>query len=169
MTNFADMQADNLITVSHLTPIGPIEVTLCDTGIVSLDWSDAPAGHDNTSLPHAATGWLGQLDEYFAGKRREFNLPILTSGTPFQEAVWRELRKIPYGETASYSEIARAIGRPRAFRAVAQACHVNPIAIIIPCHRVIGADGSLTGYAAGLEIKRQLLGLEHRVARIEVD
>lgn len=158
------MQADNLITLSYLTPIGPLEVTLCDAGIVSLDWSDAKARHDSAPLSDPATGWLGQLDEYFAGRRHEFNMPILTSGTPFQEAVWRELMKIPYGQTASYSEIARAIGRPRAFRAVAQACHVNPIAIIIPCHRVIGADGSLTGYAAGLEIKRRLLDLERRSA-----
>lgn len=163
------MQAYNPITVSHLTPIGPIEVTLCDAGIMSLDWSDAPVSPAPAHIHARATEWLGQIDGYFAGRRRDFDLPILTSGTKFQEAVWCELRKIPYGQTASYSDIARAIGRPRAARAVAQACHVNPIAIIIPCHRVIGADGSLTGYAAGLEIKRLLLRLEHRVARVEVD
>lgn len=101
-----------------------------------------------------------QLSQYFAGQRMTFDLPLLMKGTPFQKEVWRGLLKIPYGETRSYSEIAAAIGRPKAVRAVGMANHCNPLAIIVPCHRVIGKNGSLTGYAGSLEIKRRLLALE---------
>ena len=94
-----------------------------------------------------------QLNEYFAGVRREFDLPLAAKGTAFQQAVWAQLRKIPYGEVRTYGEIARAIGKPKA-------CRRNPLCIVVPCHRVIGADGSLTGYAEGLEIKEYLLELE---------
>lgn len=106
--------------------------------------------------------WLAaaELGEYFAGRRRNFTLPLAPQGTEFQLRVWDELQRIPYGETRSYGEIARAIGQPRACRAVGMANNRNPIAILIPCHRVIGRDGSLTGYASGLAIKRQLLDLE---------
>jgi len=102
----------------------------------------------------------GQLQEYFAGVRREFDLPLAPAGTAFQRSVWAALREIPWGETRSYSEIASAIGHPRACRAVGQANHRNPILILIPCHRVIGRDGSLTGYGAGIGMKRSLLELE---------
>ena len=102
----------------------------------------------------------GQLREYFAGRRRDFDLPLAPRGTEFQLLVWGALRAIPYGETRSYGHIAAAAGRPRACRAVGLANNRNPIAIIVPCHRVIGADGSLTGYAAGLAIKARLLALE---------
>lgn len=103
-----------------------------------------------------------ELGEYFAGCRGDFSLPLAPRGTEFQQRVWSELRRIPCGETRTYGEIARAIGEPRACRAVGMANNRNPIAILIPCHRVIGRDGSLTGYAAGLAIKRQLLELERR-------
>ena len=103
-----------------------------------------------------------ELGEYFAGRRRNFTLPLAPRGTEFQQRVWSELRRIPCGETRTYGEIARAIGQPRACRAVGMANNRNPIAILIPCHRVIGRDGSLTGYAAGLTVKRQLLELERR-------
>lgn len=103
-----------------------------------------------------------ELGEYFAGRRRNFTLSLAPRGTEFQQRVWSELRRIPYGETRSYGEIARAIGQPRACRAVGMANNRNPIAILIPCHRVIGRDGSLTGYAAGLTVKQQLLELERR-------
>lgn len=103
-----------------------------------------------------------ELGEYFAGRRRNFTLPLAPRGTEFQLRVWSELRRIPCGETRTYGEIARAIGQPRACRAVGMANNRNPIAILIPCHRVIGRDGSLTGYAAGLSVKRQLLELERR-------
>lgn len=105
-----------------------------------------------------------QLEEYFAGERREFTLPLAQGGTPFQRAVWAELVRIPYGETISYQELARRVGSPRASRAVGAANGKNPLGIVVPCHRVIGADGSLTGYAGGAERKQLLLELERRVA-----
>ena len=101
-----------------------------------------------------------QLDEYFAGTRRRFDFPHRLHGTPFQEKVWAALRDIPYGETRSYKDIAEAIGHPKAFRAVGMANHANPICIAVPCHRVVGSNGSLTGYAGGVEKKRFLLELE---------
>lgn len=101
-----------------------------------------------------------QLTEYFAGERQKFDLPLETAGTPFQRAVWAELAKIPYGETRSYAQLAAAVGSPRACRAVGMANHRNPIAIVLPCHRVVGASGALTGYAGGLDKKRWLLELE---------
>lgn len=101
-----------------------------------------------------------QLQEYFEGRRSSFDLPLAPEGTDFQKLVWEELLKIPYGESRTYSEIAVAIGRPKASRAVGNAINKNPIAIIIPCHRVIGKDGNLRGYAGGLELKEMLLRLE---------
>jgi methylated-DNA-[protein]-cysteine S-methyltransferase len=120
---------------------------------------------DDRALRPAAA----QLAEYFAGQRTRFDLPLAPRGTAFQRAVWDELLRIPFGETATYGDIARAIGRPAAFRAVGGANHVNPIAIIIPCHRVIGADGSLTGYGGDVSRKRALLDLEARVAAAAPD
>jgi len=101
-----------------------------------------------------------QLNEYFAGLRREFDLPLAPKGTPFQQAVWQQLLRIPYGEVRTYGQLAAALGKPGASRAVGSACHRNPLCILIPCHRVVGADGSLTGYAGGLDIKEYLLELE---------
>ena len=101
-----------------------------------------------------------QLTEYFAGERKAFDLPLALEGTEFQLAVLEELKKIPYGETTSYGDIAKRIGRPKAVRAVGAANGRNPIPIIVPCHRVIGSDGSLTGFAGGLDMKRKLLELE---------
>lgn len=101
-----------------------------------------------------------QLDEYFSGKRTSFTVPLSLHGTEFQKKVWRELLNIPYGETCSYGEVARRIGSPKASRAVGMANHKNPIAIFVPCHRVIGSDGTLTGYAGGLNVKQSLLTLE---------
>jgi methylated-DNA-[protein]-cysteine S-methyltransferase len=116
------------------------------------------AGWRRADEPFAAA--RAQLEEYFAGERTGFDLPLASAGTPFQERVWRELRAIPYGETASYLELAARIGRPTAARAVGMANGSNPISIVVPCHRVIGASGSLTGYAGGVERKRFLLELE---------
>lgn len=101
-----------------------------------------------------------QLDEYFQGKRKQFDLPLSCAGTAFQQRVWSQLQKIPYGETRSYEDIAAAIGNPKAQRAVGQANNRNPIMIIIPCHRVIHKNGDISGYACGIEAKRYLLGLE---------
>jgi methylated-DNA-[protein]-cysteine S-methyltransferase len=105
-----------------------------------------------------------QLAEYFDGRRREFDVPLVLAGPPFQRQAWHALREIPYGETVSYGEQARRIGQPDAARAVGAANGQNPIAVIVPCHRVIGADGSLTGFGGGLERKRLLLDLEADVA-----
>lgn len=102
----------------------------------------------------------GQLLDYLAQKRKEFDLPLCPQGTAFQRRVWAELARIPWGETRTYGQLARAMGAPKAARAVGQANHRNPIPIFIPCHRVIGADGTLTGYAGGLHFKRMLLQLE---------
>ncbi len=101
-----------------------------------------------------------ELTEYFAGKRRQFSFPIDLRGTPFQLSCWRALLKIPYGETRTYRDIARAVGLPQAFRAVGMANNRNPIAIVVPCHRVIASDGTLCGYGGGLDLKRRLLELE---------
>jgi methylated-DNA-[protein]-cysteine S-methyltransferase len=103
-----------------------------------------------------------QLAEYFAGERRSFDLRLAPEGTPFERSVWDELRKIPFGETRSYGEIAQAIGRPGAARAVGRANGANPIPIVVPCHRVIGSNGSLTGFGGGLEAKCRLLEIEGR-------
>lgn len=103
-----------------------------------------------------------QLAAYFAGERKAFNLPLRMEGTAFQKAVWNALREIPYGETRSYKEIAQRVGNPNASRAVGMANHRNPIGIIVPCHRVVGADGKLTGYAGGIAAKDYLLQLERR-------
>jgi methylated-DNA-[protein]-cysteine S-methyltransferase len=103
---------------------------------------------------------VGQLDEYFAGRRRRFELSLAPEGTPFQREVWYALTTIPYGETVSYSQLARLLGRPAASRAVGAANGQNPLPIVIPCHRVIGANGSLTGFGGGLAIKSRLLELE---------
>jgi O-6-methylguanine DNA methyltransferase len=118
--------------------------------------STEPPREDSTVLAHA----LVQLREYFCRTRREFDLALDARGTPFQRAVWAEIARIPYGATTTYGEIARRVGRPRAARAVGGAVGANPLPILIPCHRVIGARGSLTGYAAGLAMKAALLQLE---------
>jgi len=107
----------------------------------------------------------GELDDYFAGRLREFTVPLDLRGTPFQRKVWELLRNIPYGETRSYGQIAHALGRPTAVRAVGGANARNPVSIIVPCHRVIGSDGKLTGYGGGLDRKEALLNLEARVLR----
>ena len=126
---------------------------------IGANWREA-------SAPFAAV--TTQLREYFAGQRSEFDVPLTLAGTPFERRVWELLREIPYGETTTYGEIARQIGKPSAARAVGLANGRNPIAVIVPCHRVIGSDGSLTGYGGGLERKRMLLDLETGRARLEL-
>ena len=139
------------------SPAGPLTIAEENGAIIRLDFGEfGPMGERSPVLEEA----VRQLKEYFAGERREFTLPVDPRGTPFQKSVWRALCGIPYGETRSYGEIARAVGKPGACRAVGMANHRNPVSIIIPCHRVIGADGSLTGYGGGLERKRFLLRLE---------
>ena len=143
------------------TPIGPILIAEDGQGICSLRFAPgqaapAPTGEKGLYLDDAER----QLREYFAGERRAFDLPLSVHGTPFQTQVWDALRNIPYGETRSYQQIAQTIGNARAVRAVGMANNRNPIPILIPCHRVVGKDGALTGYAGGLERKQYLLDLE---------
>lgn len=138
------------------TPIGPLTLEADENAVTAIHFS-ADGAQDASPLLDATEA---QLREYFAGARRTFDLPLAPHGTAFQRRVWAALRTIPYGETRTYGELAAAIGSPNASRAVGMANHRNPIPIIIPCHRVIGANGTLTGYAGGLEIKRRLLALE---------
>jgi len=120
-------------------------------------WHESPGAFDDV---------VAQLTEYFAGQRRRFELPLAPEGTPFQQRVWRELQDIPYGVTISYGQLAARIGQPTASRAVGLANGSNPLAIVIPCHRVIGANGALTGYGGGLPIKERLLALERGERRL---
>lgn len=150
-----------LESVIFYSPLGAIRIAAEADCIVRLDFvkaaEHAPVWNIANSLLAAAQA---QLAEYFAGKRRQFDLPLNPKGTEFQKKVWQALQTIPYGETRTYKDIAEAVGAPKGFRAVGMANHNNPIAIIIPCHRVIGSNGLLTGYAGGLEYKRALLSLE---------
>ena len=146
------------------TPVGRLTLVASDAGIRTILWDgvDPPAEEDaggEEVLADAAR----QLSEYFAGTRRSFELPLDLKGTPFQQKAWLALATIPFGETVSYGEQARRLGNPNAPRAVGSANRVNPIPIVLPCHRVIGADGSLTGFGGGLDTKRLLLDHEARV------
>lgn len=145
----------------HQTPLGPVGIVENGTAITHIFWGhmvrpEQLRWKDTPLLKEAA----GQLDEYFRGTRRIFDLPLAPQGTPFEEAVWQALLTIPYGETRSYADIARQTGRPSACRPVGRANGHNPTSIIIPCHRVIGANKKLTGYTGGLSIKQYLLELE---------
>lgn len=140
------------------SPIGRLWLSAENGALTGLSFSEIPVKNDGEEpvLSEAKR----QLDEYFSGKRFVFTVPIFYTGTPFQTAVWVELQKIPYGETRTYGEIAAAIGKPKASRAVGMACHRNPIGIMIPCHRVIGKTGALTGFGGGLDKKQALLERE---------
>ena len=153
------------------TPIGTLRVVGDGDGIARLDLPNAAAGPPDPewrtarrTLPGPLREAKRQLREYFEGERRDFDLPLAPAGTAFQLRVWDTLRRIPYGETVSYGEIARRIGRPTASRAVGAANGRNPLAIVVPCHRVIGADGTLVGYGGGLPVKETLLAHEQGVA-----
>ena len=164
---------DRVVITVLESPLGPLLAGATDRGINFLEYTDRRMLEHNLKsmrrrfgcgiVPgqHALLEQLHeQLNEYFQGMRKEFTLPLASRGTPFQDKVWQELRLIPYAETISYDELARRIGQPTAQRAVARANGMNSIAILIPCHRVIGKDGSLTGYGGGLWRKRLLLELE---------
>ncbi|WP_434629213.1 methylated-DNA--[protein]-cysteine S-methyltransferase [Chromobacterium sp. CV08] len=143
------------------TRFGPVAAWLdADGALVRLLFRPDPGQltgpRDDAALSEVAR----QLAEYQAGARRDFELPLAPRGTPFQQQVWAALRRIPYGSTVSYGELARALGTPDGARAVGRANATNPIALIVPCHRVLGADGSLTGYAGGLPLKAALLRFE---------
>jgi methylated-DNA-[protein]-cysteine S-methyltransferase len=148
-----------IFTILNL-PVGPFSVAKNERGeIVEMhfhgrtkdEWQRDDSAFDDVAL---------QFREYFDGKRREFDLPLAPAGTPFQLSVWNVLRTIPYGWTWSYLDVANAIGRPDACRAVGAANGANPLPIVVPCHRVIGTNGSLTGFGGGIDVKRHLLALE---------
>lgn len=147
---------------TYHTPLGKLTIIEDHGAITHLGFAASPklpagAVANETALLKEANH---QLTEYFAGRRRQFDLPLAPQGTPFQQKVWTALQKIPYGETVSYQDIARQVDNPLGCRAVGMANNKNPIAIVIPCHRVVGKNGKLVGYAGGLSIKEFLLGLE---------
>lgn len=173
----------------YASSVGEIRLVADEGAIIALELSGAPDSHrflqkGELTYEQAGERWRAdgavcqetaviaqayrQLEEYFAGKRQYFSVPLAAKGTPFQERVWKALQTIPYGETRTYGQIAAQIGQPGASRAVGMANHRNPVAIMIPCHRVIGADGALTGYGGGLERKAFLLQLEQSHRQEEI-
>jgi len=147
------------------SPVGPLFLAASTKGLVRLEFEARvqkvnPSTIQIKESRKALAPYLDQLDEYFAGHRREFSFPLDLRGTGFQLACWHALLEIPYGETRSYREIAEAIGHPHAYRAVGMSNNRNPVAIVVPCHRVIASSGSLCGYGGGLDIKRKLLDME---------
>jgi AraC family transcriptional regulator of adaptative response/methylated-DNA-[protein]-cysteine methyltransferase len=169
----ARSEGNRIVVTTLESPLGPLLAAASDDGLGLLEYTDRRMLESNLETMRRRFGCAvvpgahrlldqirGELQEYFDGQRRDFTVPLAPRGTPFQEKVWQELRDIPYGETISYDELAKRIGRPTAQRAVAGANGMNRICILIPCHRVIGKDGSLTGYGGGLWRKRLLLDLE---------
>jgi O-6-methylguanine DNA methyltransferase len=150
----------------HDSLAGPLILTVSDQGLVALEFDRGkfPSKKSASAVwqesEKRTKSYARELNEYFAGKRREFTFPLDLRGTPFQVKCWRALLDIPYGQTRTYADIARAVGKPQAFRAVGMANNRNPIAIVVPCHRVIASDGTLCGYGGGLDVKRKLLELE---------
>jgi len=173
---------ETIHSTTFISPVGPLFLAASDSGLVALEFDTRlpgqktirPNPRDLRSETRLAKGegfrfeesaaamlvYVRQLEEYFAGARREFTFPLDLRGTEFQQACWRALLAIPYGETRSYGDIARAVGKPHGFRAVGMANNRNPLAIVVPCHRVIASDGTLCGYGGGLDVKRKLLELE---------
>jgi methylated-DNA-[protein]-cysteine S-methyltransferase len=148
------------------SPLGPMIVAATDSGLAGLWFEGQRHLPDHSGWPHAPrhpvlVEAVAQLADYFAGRRTQFDLPLdLQGGTPFQQSVWQALLAIPPGGTTSYGDLSQRVGRPAAVRAVGAAIGRNPVSIVVPCHRVVGRDGSLTGYAGGLERKSALLALE---------
>lgn len=139
------------------TPVGILELKGDAEGLASVLFKDAENVVVSEKIPKELKETVNQLQEYFEGKRKEFNLILSPEGTDFQKKVWKQLEQIPFGKTTSYQQMANQLGDPKVIRAAASANGKNPISIIIPCHRVIGTDGSLTGYAGGLHRKKWLL------------
>lgn len=166
---------ETITYLQHDTPIGPLRVAASPSGIRAVYMTDQRHVSDTPppSWTAAGSGAFAQerlldrarrqLDDYFAGRRTDFDLPLDVAGTEFQRAVWRGLSAIGFGETISYGELARRIGHPKAVRAVGLANGRNPVSVVVPCHRVIGANGTMTGYGGGIERKRFLLAFEARV------
>ena len=176
-----DKRMETLHSTLFNSPVGPLFLAASQIGLVALEFDARLPGQQTIrpnprdlrseksresktvffeDSPQAMRTYVQELDEYFAGKRREFTFALDLRGTEFQVACWRALLAIPYGETRTYADIARAVGRPQGFRAVGMANNRNPVAIVVPCHRVIASDGTLCGYGGGLDLKRKLLELE---------
>lgn len=149
------------------SPVGPLVLTSDGTALTRVLFDAEPDPAWSTEPCEVLDRAVTELRQYFAGERTEFDLPLDPAGTPFQKATWLALRDIPYAQTINYGQLAGRVGNPNASRAVGLANGRNPISIVVPCHRVIGADGSLTGYGGGLGRKRLLLDLERRVAGAE--
>lgn len=145
------------------SPVGPLTLVMSERGVRTISFGNV-AVPGAIAAPAKTAALVRQLKAYFSGRRQRFDLKLDWRGTVFQQAVWRALLRIPYGKTVTYADIARKVGKPRAFRAVGGANRRNPIPIVVPCHRVLGSDGSLTGYSGPtrLDIKAQLLELESR-------
>ena len=138
------------------TPIGPVTLVADDGALIEARFGGFPISHESAVLDQAER----ELREYFLRERRAFDVPLAPRGTPFQLSVWEEVCRIPYGETRAYIDIARALGNEKACRAVGRANNRNPLPLFVPCHRVIGRDGSLVGYAGGMAAKKWLLSME---------
>ena len=159
MSSVPSMNAElSCLTIS--SPVGSLVLRASNKGLVSIDRGKAVRTKGEAKAERNVALAARELDEYFAGKRRKFTVPLDLQGTPFQLQVWSTLRRIPFGKAVSYGEEARMLGKPKAARAVGSANGRNPIPIIVPCHRVVAGDGSLGGYSAGLPMKRKLLALE---------
>jgi len=152
-------QMEQLYSFIYDSPIGPLTLVASERGLVALEFGKKER-EDCVDDPKRLAPYHKQLNEYFAGKRQEFTIALDIRGTDFQKRCWQELLKIPYGQTRSYRQIAEAVGNRNALRAVGLANGQNPIAIIVPCHRVIASDGTLCGYGGGLHVKEELLRLE---------
>ncbi len=151
----------NYYTNTFENPLGPVMATVNEEGsLVELRICSSKSSYDAQNDPQKTAEVEKQIGEYFAGKRNSFDLPLAPKGSQFQDQVWAELLKIPYGSTSTYGTIAKTLGEPNASRAVGRANATNPIWLVIPCHRVIGSSGALTGYAGGIDVKEKLLVLE---------
>jgi methylated-DNA-[protein]-cysteine S-methyltransferase len=150
-----------MMNVTYIeTPVGFLKAEEQNGFLTELDFTRSKNAEACSNGSAVLNETERQLREYFSGERKSFDLPLRAEGTDFQKAVWNALREIPYGEAKTYGQVAAAVGRPGAARAVGSACHDNPIAVVIPCHRVLGSSGKLTGYGGGLDKKELLLDLE---------
>lgn len=156
------MTKEKLSRAVYKSPVGELLIVCTETALLSLGARKEQESAEDKENNPVIQQTIKELEEYFAGSRKVFTVPLDLRGTEFQKKVWEALREIPYGETRSYKEIAEKIGNPKASRAVGMANHRNPIGIVVPCHRVVGANGKLTGYAGGIPMKQALLELEKR-------
>lgn len=154
------MTKEKLSRAVYKSPVGELLIVCTETALLSLGARKEQESVEDKENNPVIQQTIKELEEYFAGSRKVFTVPLDLRGTEFQKKVWEALREIPYGETRSYKEIAEKIGNPKASRAVGMANHRNPIGIVVPCHRVVGANGKLTGYAGGIPMKQALLELE---------